>query len=82
MSKYSGGCLCGQVHYEIEADPVVGLQCQCRDCQKRGGGGHASFIIFPETMVKLEGPIKSHNKEADSGNMVERGFCTECGSPT
>jgi hypothetical protein len=81
MSNYSGGCLCGQVHYEIEADPVVGLQCQCVDCRKRSGGGHASFVIFPEAMVKLEGPVKSHDKKADSGNMVTRGFCAECGSP-
>jgi hypothetical protein len=81
MSNYSGGCLCGQVHCEIEADPVVGLQCQCVDCRKRSGGGHASFVIFPETVVRLQGPIKSHNKAADSGNMVERGFCSECGSP-
>jgi hypothetical protein len=81
MSKCSGGCLCGQVHYEIEADPVVGLQCQCRDCQKRGGGGHASYVVFPKAAVTLTGSIKYHSNKADSGNMATRGFCAECGAP-
>ena len=81
MSNYSGGCLCGQVHYEIETDPIVGLQCQCRDCQKRSGGGHTSFAVFPKASVSLTGPVKYHATKADSGNMSTRGFCSECGSP-
>lgn len=81
MTKYSGGCLCGQVHYEIEADPIVGLQCQCGNCQKRSGGGHTSFIVFPKAAVNLTGAVKYHGVKADSGNMSTRGFCAECGSP-
>ena len=81
MTKYSGGCLCGEVRYETNAEPIVGLQCQCRDCQKRSGGGHASFLAFPKAMVTLKGPVKYHSNTADSGNLATRGFCAECGSP-
>jgi hypothetical protein len=80
MTHYSGGCLCGQVHYETDADPMVGASCQCRDCQKRSGGGHSSFLVFPKAMVKLTGPVKYHGTTADSGNIATRGFCAECGS--
>jgi hypothetical protein len=81
MTKYSGGCLCGQVHYEIDADPIVGLQCQCGNCRKRSGGGHTSFAVFPKASVTMTGPVKYHGVKADSGNMSTRGFCPECGSP-
>jgi len=80
MAKYVGGCLCGQVRYEIDAEPIVGLQCQCRNCQKRSGTGHASFMAFPKAAVKLTGPLKYHAVKADSGHMASVGFCTECGS--
>lgn len=80
MAKYVGGCLCGQVRYEIDAEPVVSLQCQCRNCQKRSGTGHTSFMAFPKAAVKLTGPLKYHAVKADSGHMASVGFCTECGS--
>jgi hypothetical protein len=79
-AKYSGGCLCGKVRYETDADPLVGIHCQCRDCQKRSGAGHASFLAFPRAMMKMTGPLKFHEVKADSGNMSSLGFCTECGS--
>jgi len=78
--KYSGRCLCGRVSYEADADPLVNLQCQCRDCQKRSGGGHASYLMFPKGAVSLAGPIKYHETSADSGNISTCGFCSECGS--
>src|SRR4051794_1110903 len=80
MAKYSGGCLCGQIRYETDADPIVSIQCQCRNCQKRSGGGHSSFIGFPKPAVKVTGPVKYHSVKADSGNMSSLGFCPECGS--
>ena len=79
-AKFTGGCLCGKVRYEIEADPIVGIHCQCRDCQRRSGSGHASFVAFPKAAVKLTGPVKYHSNKADSGNTATRGFCSECGS--
>lgn len=55
-------------------------QCQCRDCQYATGTGHFSGLAFSTAAVNLTGAPKFFEMEADSGNMVSRGFCPNCGS--
>ena len=80
-SSYAGGCACGAIRYEISADPVMSVQCQCRDCQRATGSGHLSAMAFPAAAVALTGTPKFHTSRGDSGNTVDRGFCPDCGSP-
>ena len=80
-SKYTGGCNCGAIRYEIDAEPVMAGHCQCRDCQHQSGTGHGSHIGFPRTAVKLQGKATHWEKAADSGNIATRAFCPTCGSP-
>ncbi len=80
-SIYTGGCDCGAIRYEIAAEPLIAGHCQCRDCQRASGNGHASNIGFPRAAVKLEGKATHWEKTADSGNVVTRSFCPTCGSP-
>lgn len=81
MSKaYTGGCLCGAVRYEIEAEPMVAGHCQCRDCQRMTGAGHSSMLAFPRPAVRITGPLKGYGVKADSGNTATRSFCGECGA--
>ena len=80
MTLYAGGCACGAVRYEVVAEPIVAGHCQCRDCQRMTGTGHASMLGFPELAVKITGQLKFHASKADSGHTASRGFCPECGS--
>jgi hypothetical protein len=80
-SKFSGGCACGAIRYEIDADPIMGLHCQCRACQRASGAGHSSFMGFPKAAMRMTGEPHWHERPADSGNRVRQGFCTKCGSP-
>lgn len=80
-STYTGGCNCGALRYEAAAEPLMAGHCQCRDCQRESGTGHASQIAFPRAAVKLEGKATHWDKSADSGNIVTRAFCPTCGSP-
>jgi hypothetical protein len=57
------------------------IQCQCRDCQRATGTGHADVLGFPGPAVKMTGKLKYHDVRSESGNTVGRGFCPECGSP-
>ena len=43
----TGGCLCGAVRFEIEADAPLGVrQCWCRVCQYLGAGSGTVNAIF------------------------------------
>jgi hypothetical protein len=79
--KLSGGCACGAVRYEVEAEPVVMLNCHCRDCQRASGSGYAAIVVVPKTAVRLNGELRFHKVVGDNGKAVERGFCPACGSP-
>jgi len=79
-TSYSGGCACGAIRYEIDSEPLMSLHCQCLDCQRITGAGHASFLVFPAAQARLTGAPKFHGVIADSGNTASRGFCASCGS--
>lgn len=80
-APYRGGCACGAVRYEIDAEPLFAGHCQCRDCQRESGGGHTSLMGFPAEAVKWTGTPRFFAVKADSGETVRRGFCANCGSP-
>jgi hypothetical protein len=55
--------------------------CQCKNCQKFSGGGHASLFMIPAAAFRCSGEASSYDYLADSGNMVRRFFCPRCGAP-
>jgi len=79
--KISRGCACRAVRYETEADPIVMLNCHCRDCQRAGGGGYGAFVVVPKVAVRLQGEPRYYKTVGAAGRAVERGFCPTCGSP-
>lgn len=81
-SLYAGGCACGAIRYETDAEPVAETHCQCRDCQKRSGTGHGSYLVFPRrSEVAITGEAKTWRVVADSGNEKIHAFCPTCGTP-
>ncbi len=80
MANISGGCLCGNVHYSADTEPMfVGL-CHCRDCQRFTGSAFALVIALPKTALKVTGALKGFAKRGGSGQSIERLFCPECGA--
>lgn len=81
-TPFSGGCACGAIRYECSAEPVMSLNCHCRDCQRGSGSAYASALVVPASALRLlKGAPKYHSVKADSGHTTSRGFCAECGSP-
>ncbi|MGY9107842.1 MAG: GFA family protein [Alphaproteobacteria bacterium] len=80
MAKISGGCLCGAVRYEGECEPQLMGDCYCVDCRKSSGTAHCSHMGVPLEAMTLSGEVSSFDKPADSGNIVSRSFCPNCGS--
>jgi hypothetical protein len=75
-----GKCLCGQIQFSIDAEPQGARMCWCRDCQRIASGSATVNVLFPEEAVRYTGQITTLRLTADSGNIVERGFCPRCGS--
>lgn len=79
--KIAGGCVCGNVRYELSAEPGFSFHCQCRQCQKVTGGGHSSQFGVAGSAVDLRGEFSVYELTADSGATVRSAFCGRCGSP-
>ena len=78
---FTGGCACGAVRYEVSGEPIAMLDCQCRQCQRESGTGHASHLTFANAEVKLEGRSTRWEATGDGGTVKRRAFCPICGSP-
>jgi hypothetical protein len=80
-TSYTGGCACGALRYEIPAEPLVSNDCQCRDCQRRSGTGHGSYLTFQSAGQKVTGKAMLWDIAGDSGAVKTHAFCPTCGTP-
>ena len=81
MAHIEGGCLCGQVHYSGEAQPVFQAVCHCKNCQRQAGSAFSVIVGVPRGTLTVTGTLKTWHDKGDSGGTVDRLFCPECGSP-
>lgn len=79
MTAMTGGCLCGQVRYQITAPPLVSRICWCKDCQYSSANG-LPLALFAADQVAMNGCLHPFAKNSDSGNRMIRHFCTSCGT--
>lgn len=76
-----GGCLCGQVRYDVRAEPLMTAACHCRHCQRQSGSAFSVVCVVPSDAFTLHGQTRIFADVGDSGQSVERHFCPDCGSP-
>jgi hypothetical protein len=74
---YVGGCQCGRVRYRADEPRDRASICYCRMCQKASGAPFMAFVRFPAAQVAWSIPPDLFA----SSNLVERGFCRNCGTP-
>ena len=79
--RITGRCACGAITYRTAVEPSFTLICQCRQCQRISGSGHAAQFAVPAVETSIEGSVKFYDQMAESGNTVSSGFCENCGSP-
>ncbi|MEJ1965141.1 MAG: GFA family protein [Gammaproteobacteria bacterium] len=78
--EVTGGCLCRQVRFRITAAPIVTRVCWCRLCQYLGSGSSTVNVCFPSNAITIEGEMKDYSNVAESGNVMHRRFCPNCGT--
>ena len=79
--SHQGGCLCGQVRYQVEGDPVLNGVCHCRYCQCRTGSAFGVNIYFHKDKVSVRsGKMKSFRFQTESDHYFLTEFCSNCGT--
>ena len=82
LKHLSGGCACGAIRYECDAEPMFMWICHCRECQRSSGGGGAVNVVLPRAAVRFtQGEPRYSPRIGTSGERTWRGFCPDCGSP-
>ncbi len=74
----TGGCQCGAVRYALYAQPQGPHICHCRMCQKAFG---SYFAPLAGVGVADFAWTRGRPKLFSSSDVVERGFCADCGTP-
>ncbi len=76
-----GGCFCGQIRYEIRAEPALQVLCFCTDCLKTTGtSGYGGYMVQESHFAVVRGEPRVHSRQSKEGRTVRRNFCPECGS--
>jgi hypothetical protein len=82
IMKIHGGCHCGYIRIEGEADPEKTTICHCTDCQKGTGTAFRVSVPVPGATFRISGQPTTYLKTtAESGNARVQAFCPRCGSP-
>lgn len=83
----TGGCLCGEVRYQINEPSIDTNYCHCRMCQRFSGAPVVAATAFPRKAVvftkgnpKYFEVTQEHAMFYKSSLIAERGFCPNCGS--
>ncbi len=76
--RITGGCQCGAVRYALHEQPSGPHICHCRMCQKAFGSFFAPLTAVPLKAFELTRGELAMFKSSD---LVERGFCRDCGAP-
>lgn len=74
-----GGCICGNVRYEIPLEPMIVHGCHCRGCQRNSGTAFAINALFEADKVTLlSGQVEEITVPTPSGIGQIIARCSEC----
>lgn len=73
--NYAGSCHCGQIRYQVEAEPGPVMECNCSICQRRG---HLLWFM-PRAKLKLETPESDMKYYSFNKHKIKHYFCPNCG---
>ena len=78
--KLKGGCICGQVRYQLKEKPLFTQACHCKDCKVLTGSSYVVNSSVLENTLIVEGEVSSTERKAGSGASCKTYFCIKCGT--
>lgn len=79
--QFQGGCRCGAIHYQCDAEPFITFYSHCLDCQKSTGAPFSVDVIVAKDAVSITSQPASYTATTNTNDSVKRYFSTECGAP-
>lgn len=81
--EITGRCLCGRVRFVYTGTLGTASYCHCDDCRRATGGPYTISVLVEKKHLTIENEalLKAHTCTGDSGRILFRLFCGECGSP-
>ena len=77
----TGGCQCGGVRYQINANPLTVYVCHCTECQRQSGSAFALSLAVPrDSLVVASGTPATWRRELEGGRIIACLFCSRCGT--
>ena len=82
MAHHEGGCLCGEVRFVADTEPMRVTVCHCRFCQRTTGSAYLVEPVFAKADFHItSGVPKTYDViSAGSGKRVTIHFCPTCGA--
>jgi hypothetical protein len=79
MLSRIASCSCGQLHLQVQGDPLGVGVCHCLACQRRTGSVFAALASFAAPF-ELSGAATEYVRVGDQGAKFIFRFCPVCGS--
>lgn len=73
--KHTGGCLCGEISYDVSGPLRPVVACHCVQCRKTSGH-HVAATSCAREDIEISGKVTWYQ----SSDTARRGFCGTCGS--
>ena len=80
MPNLSGKCLCGNISFTANTDIQNSYNCHCNDCRAASGAAYQTLLFIERSALEISGTPKVFTHAADSGSVMEKHFCPDCGS--
>ncbi len=72
---YNGGCHCGQIAFQAEADIEQVMECNCSHCSRKG------YLLWfvPREKLRLLTPESNLATYTFNKHIIKHHFCPKCG---
>jgi len=76
---YAGHCLCGDIRFELQGEPLTLYACHCTDCQRRSAGAlRLSMWVDRSALQVLAGEPVTRTSVLGSGRTRVSRACGRC----
>jgi hypothetical protein len=81
VKTFQGGCVCGEVAFEVEGPADLFLDCDCVGCRMENGTAHCCEVIVKASELRwVRGEASIVRYDLPDARSYVTSFCKTCGS--